>query len=115
MNQFNDVHGKEPNELPREWNIQPPEAQFKSRTYPPKTSPVLSDIMGRLYHNAIDNSDVEVHPSDFPVEFNSKSVPDPDTTPIKSIDDDEMGRLLGFFYSENDEDLLGVELHMLQA
>ena len=36
----------------------------------------------------IDNYDVEVHPSEFTVEFNSESVPDLDTTPIKSIDDD---------------------------
>ena len=44
--------------------------------------------MGRLNHHAIDNGDVEFHLSDFPVEFNSESIPDPDTTPIKSIDDD---------------------------
>ena len=94
MNKFNALHGKEPNDTPREWKIQPPEAQFKSRTYPPKTSPVLSDIMGRLYHNAIDNSDVEVHPSDFPVESKSKYVPYPDTTPIKSIDNNKMYHLL---------------------
>ena len=57
-------------------------------TSPPKNIPVVLAIMGRLNHHAIDNSDVEVHPSDFSVEFNSESVPDPDTTPIRSIDYD---------------------------
>ena len=47
-----------------------------------------------LNHNSIDNDDVKVHTSDFPVEFKSESVPDPDTTPIKPIDDDEMDHLL---------------------
>ena len=63
MNQFNDLFGEEPTDPSREWNIQPPVAHFKSRTSPPKTSPVVSDIMGRLNHRAIDNGDVEVHPS----------------------------------------------------
>ena len=43
---------------------------------------------GGLNHHAINNGDIEVHPSMFPVEFNSESVPDTDTTPIKSIDDE---------------------------
>ena len=34
--------------------------------------------MGRLDHRDIDNGDVEVHPSDFPVESNSESVPYPE-------------------------------------
>ena len=54
---------------------------------------MVSAIMGRLNNHAIDNGDVEVHPSEFPVEFNSGYVTDPDTTPIKSIDDDEMDHL----------------------
>ena len=45
--------------------------------------------MGILNHHSIDNGDVEFHPSEFPFEPNSESVPDPDTTPIKSIDDYE--------------------------
>ena len=49
----------------------------------PKTSPAVLYIMGRLNHHAIDNCDVEVNPSEFPVEFNYESVTDPDTTPIK--------------------------------
>ena len=60
---------------------------FKSRNSSPKTSSVVSAIVGRLDHHAIDNGDVEVHPSLFPVESNSESVPYPDTTLIKSIDD----------------------------
>ena len=65
MNQFNALHGNEPTDPPRDWSSQPPEAHFKSRTSPPRTSPVVSDIMGRLNHRAIDNGDVEVQPSDF--------------------------------------------------
>ena len=56
-------------------------------TSPSNTRPVVSAIMGRLSRHAIDNGDVQVHTSYFPVEFKSESVPDPDTTPIKSIDD----------------------------
>ena len=71
--------------------------------------------MGRLNHHAIDNGDVEVYPSDFTVEFNSKYVPDLDTTRIKSIDDYEMEHLLELFNSERDEDLLDVDTHTIQA
>ena len=62
INQFNALHGDEPIDSPIEWNSQPPAANVKYRTSPPKTSPVVSVIMGRLNHHAIDNSDVEVHP-----------------------------------------------------
>ena len=79
MNQFNTLHGKEQNEPPRDWNSQPPESHFKYRTSPTNTSPVVSYIMGRPNHHAIDNGDVGVYPSEFPVEFNSESVPDPET------------------------------------
>ena len=41
--------------------------------------------------------------SDVPVESNYESVPDPETTSIKSIDDDEMDHLLEFFHSEHDD------------
>ena len=71
MNQFNDLHGDEPNDPLRTWNRQPQEAHFKSSTSPPKTSPMVSAIIRRLNHRAIDNGDVEVHTSDFPVESNS--------------------------------------------
>ena len=88
MNQFNAIHGDEPNEPPIEWNSQPPAAHFKSRTSPLKTNPVVSAIMGILNHHAIDDGDVDIHASEFSVESHSESVPDPDTTPIKSIDYD---------------------------
>ena len=88
MNPFNVLRGDEPNEPPIEWNSQPSEAHFKYRTSPPKTSPVVSSIMGRLNHHVIDNGDVEVHHSEFLVGYSSEPVLDPDTTPTKSIDDD---------------------------
>ena len=65
-------------------------------------------MMGRLNHHDIDNGDFEFHPSEFPVESNSESVKDPDTTTMKSIDDYEMEHLFGFFHSEHYEDLLDV-------
>ena len=52
--------------------------------------------MGKLNHNAIDNGDEKIPTSYFPVESNYESVPDPDTSQIKSIDDDEMDHLLEF-------------------
>ena len=84
MNQFNAIHGEETKEPPREWKSQPPEAHFKPRSYPSRTNPVVSSIMGKLNHQAIDNGDIT---SDVPVESSYESVPDPYTTPIKSIDD----------------------------
>ena len=45
--------------------------------------PLPSDIMGKLNNNAIDNGDVKIPTSDFPVESNYESVPYPDTTSIK--------------------------------
>ena len=81
-----------------ECNIQPPAAHFKSKTSPPNTIPVVSNVMGRLNYHAIDNGYVEVHPYEFPAEFDSESVPDPDTTSIKLIDDDEMYHILELFH-----------------
>ena len=83
MNQFNSLHGDEPTDPPRECNSHPPAYHFKYNTSLLKTSPVVSAITGRLDQHAIDNGDFEVHPSDFKAEYNSESVPDPDTTPIK--------------------------------
>ena len=60
---------------------------------------MVLDIPGIINHHVIDNGDVKVHTSDYPVEFNSESVPDPDTTLIKSIDDDEMDHLLELSHS----------------
>ena len=93
-NQLNHLHGDEPTDKPIEWNIQPPEAHFKSRISPPQTSLVVSAIMGIINNHAIDNGYVEVLPSYFPVESNSESVTDSDTTPIISIDYDKMEHLL---------------------
>ena len=70
--------------------------------------------MGRINHHAIDNGDVKVSTSEFPVEYNSEPVPYPDTTPNKSIGDDEIDHLLEFFHEEHDEDLIDVDLQMIQ-
>ena len=51
----------------------------------------------------------------FPAEYNSEYIPDPDTTPIKSIDDDEIDHLLELLHSEHGDDLLYFDLQMLQA
>ena len=85
---------KKKNEPPRERNSQPPEAHFKPITSHPNTTHVVSAIVGRLNHRDIDNVNVEVHPSDYPVESNYESVTDPYTTPIKSIYDNVMDHLL---------------------
>ena len=71
--------------------------------------------MGKIDHHAIDIFDVKILTSDVPVESKYDSVPDPDTPPIKYIDDDEMDHLLEFFHSEHDDGLLDVDLQMLQA
>ena len=71
MNQFNDLHGEEQNKPQRKCNRKPTAAHFKYRTSSPNTTPVVSSIMGILNNHAIDNGDVKVTPSEFPVEFNS--------------------------------------------
>ena len=71
--------------------------------------------MGKLNHHAINNGDIKTPTSDVPVDSNYDSVTDPDTTPIKSIDDNEMDHLLKLFHSEYDDNLLDVDLQMLQA
>ena len=71
--------------------------------------------MGRLDHPDMYNGDVKVDPSEFPFEYNSESVPNPYTNPIKTIDDDIMDHLLELFHSSYDDDLFGVDIHMLQA
>ena len=62
MNKFNGIHGEEPNESPIERRRKPLESQFKSRTSPPKTSPVVSSTKKRLNHHIIGNGDVDIHP-----------------------------------------------------
>ena len=90
--------------------------QFNSNPVPLLTKLVLFlSIMGILNHHAVDNVDVEFYPSEHPFESTYESVPDPDTTPIKSIDDNEMDQLLGFFPSDHDYDLLDIHLHMFQS
>ena len=76
---------------------------------------MVSAILERLNHNAIDNVDVEVHPSEFSVKYNCGYVTDIDTTSIKSIVDDEMDHLLGLLHSEGDDDILEVDLQIIQA
>ena len=105
MNPLNDLSCYEPTKTPIERNIKHPTAHFKSRTSPPQNIYVVSASMGRLNNHAISNGDVEFHPSEFPVESNSESVPDPYTTPIKSTDDYEMYHLLELFHSEHDDDI----------
>ena len=112
MNQLNALYDDEPKEPPIEWNSQPPAAHFKYKSSPSRTNSVVSAIMGKLNHHAIDNGDIT---SDDPAESSYDSVPYPDTPPIKYIDDDEMDHLLELFHSEHDDDLLDVELQMLQA
>ena len=56
-------------------NSQPQVDNFKSRTSPTKNSPVVSAIMGIMNNHAIDNGDVDFHPSKFPAESNSEYVP----------------------------------------
>ena len=81
-NQFNSLHGDEPKEPPRYFNSQPPADYFESRISPSRTNPIISAIMGKINHHAIDNGDVKILTSDFPAKYNYESVPDPDTTPI---------------------------------
>ena len=52
-------------------------------TSPSRNNPVISDIMGKLNHHAIDNGDVKIPTSDVPVESKYDSVTDPDTITIK--------------------------------
>ena len=71
--------------------------------------------MGGLNHNSIDIGDIDVRPSEFPVESNSESVPDSDTTLIKSMYDDKTDHLLEISHSEHDEYILDIDIQILQA
>ena len=71
--------------------------------------------MGIINHHTINNGDIDVHTSEFPVEFNSEYIPNSDTIPIKSIADDEMDHLLEFFHSGYYEYLLDVDIYIIQA
>ena len=85
---------------------------FKYRSSPSRNNPVISAIVGKLDHHAIDNCDVKIPTSEFPVESNYDSVTDTYTTLIKYIDDNERDHLLEFFHSEYDDDLLDFDLHI---
>ena len=115
MNKFNELHGNQTDEPPREWNIQPTAVQLKYCTSTPNNRPVVLDLMGRLNHHAVDNGDFDVYTLDCALEYNYHYVTDPDNTPIKSIDDDEIYQILELFHLEHDDDILDVDLHMLQA
>ena len=63
MNQLNTLHGNEPTDTPRGWNIQHLSVQLKYWTFPPNNSPDFLAIMGILNHHVVDNGDAEVYPS----------------------------------------------------
>ena len=67
MNQFNSLNGEDPNEQPKDCSIQPQAPHCKPNTSTPNTIPVVSAITRIFNHHAIDNRDVKVHTSDFPV------------------------------------------------
>ena len=94
MNQFNALSSDKPTDPPIYWNIQPPSVHFKSLASPPQMSPVVLAIMGRINQHVIDNGTVWIFPSEYPFEYTSKSVLDPYTITIKSIDYDEIDQLL---------------------
>ena len=94
MNRLNELHGENTNEPPHEWNSKNTEVQFKPHNSAPNHSIVVSDITGRLNNNEVDNGGVEVYLLYYPLEYTSDSVPDPDNTPINSIGDDELGKIM---------------------
>ena len=59
--------------------------QLTYKPAPLLTIPVLwfLALTGRLNYHAIDNCDVTVYNSDYPLEYNSNNVPDPDNIPMK--------------------------------
>ena len=63
MNQLKTLHGDEPTETPRGWNIQPLAVDLKYRTSPPNNSPFSLAIMRILNHHVVDNGDLEVYPN----------------------------------------------------
>ena len=95
-NQFNEVHGNTQHEPTKEWTRTSPAAQLKSPNSTTRSStdkinsPIVSDIIGKLNHYAVDNGDIEVYPSD--------SMIYPDKTPIKSEDNNKMNRILEFLH-----------------
>ena len=66
MNQFNELHGDEPNKPQREIIIQPPEAHLKSYTLTPNTITEVLAIIEILYRHTDDNGSVMVYTSEYP-------------------------------------------------
>ena len=71
MNKFNGIHGEE--KINHQENVTENLHKFTSNTTTPpqKIIPVVSDIMGRLNHHGVDNSDVKVYTSNYPLESTS--------------------------------------------
>ena len=115
INQSNELRVNETTEPLRYWKSQPPEVHFKYCIPPPNTSPLVSDITGRLNHHAVDNGDLDIYPTDYALKYGYDSVPEPYNTPIKSIDDDEMEQILQLSHLEHDDDLLDLDQYMIQA
>ena len=110
MNQLNTLHGDEKrSKKPTFWSS----IEILYLSY--KISPLISGIMGVLNHNDVDNGDVEVYCSEYPLEYTSDSVPYTYITESKSIGGDEMYQPLIWFNSYHDDDILNVYLQMLQA
>ena len=99
MNKFNALHGDEPAEPPREWNVQPPSVH--SKYYIPcfKNSNVVLAIMGRLNRHVVDNGDVDVYTTWYPLEYTSNYIPEPYNNTIKSTYDCLMYGLFYLFHS----------------
>ena len=97
MNQFNELHGDKPDKPPSEWDNQTTPVDFKPLPSDPNTSPVVSNIMVRINNHAVDDVNVEVYPSYYLLEYPHESIPHPDNTLIKSIDNYEMDQLLKNF------------------
>ena len=112
MNQLNSSHGEEKNEPTRECNRKPPPAHFKSMTYPPNTRPMVSAIMGRLTHHAIDNTIFTLQIFQLNLTLDLFHIQTP--LRLNQLMIDEMDHPLEFFYSEHNEDLLYVYIQMLQ-
>ena len=67
MKQFNTLHGDKPSEPQRQCNSQPPSVHFKPHNSAPKHSPLVSEITERINHHSVDNGDVELYPSYYPL------------------------------------------------
>ena len=70
-------------------------------------NPVVSALIVKLNHNAVDNGDIEVYTSNY--------MPDPYKTAIKLEDNDEIDHLLEFLHSRHDGNRLDVDLQMFQS